>query len=68
MTHRSGYKYYKWNNSKPSKGYSSTQFINTSRFTDLTKFTEEVSKQQLEFEPGTDYIYGINHESLSNGP
>ena len=64
MTHRSGYKYYKWNDSNPSKGYSSTQFINTSRFTDLTEFTEEVSKQPLEFEPGTEYLYGINQAIL----
>lgn len=50
MTHRSGYGYYgnpQW-------------FTSTVKYNNLVDFVNDVSKHPVEFEPGSDYLYGLN--------
>ena len=50
MTHRSGYSYYgnpKW-------------FTSTVKYQNLVDFVNDVAKHPVEFEPGSDYLYGLN--------
>ena len=56
MTHRSGYRY----QSSPSfKGVTSPV-----KYKDLEAFVEDVAELPLEFEPGSQYQYGINQAIL----
>jgi CubicO group peptidase (beta-lactamase class C family) len=50
MTHRSGYSYY--NNPE--------FFTSTLKYDNLKEFASDVAKHPVEFEPGTNYLYGIN--------
>jgi CubicO group peptidase (beta-lactamase class C family) len=50
MTHRSGYSYY--NNPE--------FFTSTLKYDNLEDFASDVAKHPVEFEPGTNYLYGIN--------
>ena len=50
MTHRSGYSYY--NNPE--------FFTSTLKYDNLKDFASDVAKHPVEFEPGTNYLYGIN--------
>lgn len=50
MTHRSGYSYY--NNPE--------FFTSTLKYDNLEDFASDVAKHPIEFEPGTNYLYGIN--------
>ena len=67
MTHRSGYLYYAdngdyWLTSTHRQLYP--KYINTSRFRNLEDFSVAVSRQPLEFEPGSMYGYGLNQALL----
>jgi CubicO group peptidase (beta-lactamase class C family) len=54
MTHRSGYTYY----GNPHN------FTSTVKYENLDDFVTDVSKHPLEFEPGSNYLYGINQAIL----
>jgi CubicO group peptidase (beta-lactamase class C family) len=54
MTHRSGYTYY----ANPH------WFTSTVKYDNLIDFVNDVAKHPVEFEPGTDYVYGINQAIL----
>ena len=54
MTHRSGYTYY-------GNPYN---FTSTIKYDNLNDFVNDVSKHPVEFEPGSDYLYGINQAIL----
>ena len=50
ITHRSGYGYYgnpQW-------------FTSTVKYNNLVDFVNDVAKHPVEFEPGSDYLYGLN--------
>jgi len=50
LTHRSGYGY-----------YGNPQFFtSTIKYNNLDDFSKDVAKHPLDFEPGSDYLYGIN--------
>jgi CubicO group peptidase (beta-lactamase class C family) len=50
LTHRSGYGY-----------YSNPQFFtSTVKYNTLDEFSEDVANHPVEFEPGSNYLYGIN--------
>ena len=50
LTHRSGYGY-----------YGNPQFFtSTLKYNNLEDFSKDVASHPVEFEPGTDYLYGIN--------
>lgn len=50
MTHRSGYGYY----GNPN------WFTSTVKYNNLVDFVNDVAKHPVEFEPGSDYLYGLN--------
>ena len=50
LTHRSGYKYY--NNPQ--------FFTSTIKYNNLDDFVKDVANHPLDFEPGSDYLYGLN--------
>ncbi|MDP6931233.1 MAG: serine hydrolase domain-containing protein [Planctomycetota bacterium] len=60
MTHRSGYTYYLFGT--PHE-YGSPH-PNQTRFHDLQDYVEVAAKTPVNFEPGTDYVYGINQAIL----
>ena len=65
MTHRSGYKYYGQSFVGGIGGatYEEPQ-PNQIKYTNLDQFVKDVAAQPLEFEPGTQYLYGINQAIL----
>ena len=54
MTHRSGYAYY----GNPHN------FTSTVKYDNLDDFVTDVSKHPVEFEPGSNFLYGINQAIL----
>ena len=54
MTHRSGYTYYG----------NPLNFTSTLKYENLDDFVNDVSKHPVEFEPGSNYLYGINQAIL----
>ena len=64
MTHRSGYKYYNWKLYRLQPGEAMGRFINNEKYDNLKDFVEDVSKEPLEYEPGSMYVYGINQAIL----
>ena len=54
MTHRSGYGYYN----------NPYHFTSTIKYNNLIDFVTDVSSHPVEFEPGTDFLYGINQAIL----
>ena len=64
MTHRSGYKYYNWKIYRLQPGEAMGRFINHEKYDNLKDFVEDVSKEPLEYEPGSMYVYGINQAIL----
>ena len=58
MSHRSGYAYY-W--AQPS--HDSPQ-PNQTRFQNLQQYVEATARTPVNFEPGSDYVYGINQAIL----
>lgn len=67
LTHRSGYTYYNqygenWLFNMHKGIYP--DYINTSRFSNLDDFSNAISKEPLDFEPGTMYTYGLNQAIL----
>lgn len=62
MTHRSGYTYYPMVSGIPSTHDQPQQSQTT--FANLQEFCEVAAAYPLEFDPGTDYIYGINQAIL----
>ena len=57
LTHRSGFGYY----SDQGYGYG---FTNTLTYNNLKDFAKDLSKVELEFEPGEKYYYGLNQALL----
>ena len=64
MTHRSGYKYYNWKIYRLQSGESMGRYISHEKYDNLENFVEDVAKEPLEYEPGTQYVYGINQAIL----
>ena len=64
MTHRSGYKYYNWKIYRLQPGEAMGRFISHEKYDNLKDFVEDVSKEPLEYEPGSRYVYGINQAIL----
>ena len=67
LTHRSGYNYYAENGDHWVANMHRAlypRYINTARFNNLEDFSEAVSKQTLEFEPGSMFMYGLNQAIL----
>ena len=64
MTHRSGYKYYNWKIYRLQPGEAMGRFISHDKYDNLKDFVEDVSKEPLEYEPGSRYVYGINQAIL----
>ena len=64
MTHRSGYKYYNWKIYRLQPGESMGRYISHEKYDNLKDFVEDVAKEPLEYEPGTQYVYGINQAIL----
>lgn len=60
MTHRSGYSYYAF--ATPPEPDS--PHPNQTRFQDLQEFVEVAARTPVAFEPGSDYLYGINQAIL----
>ena len=52
MNHRSGYKYY--------DGY----YLDAFKSKDLEELVRKIADKPVDFEPGTKYLYGINHSIL----
>lgn len=69
MTHRSGYPYYgnpfllKADGYRDGATYEEPQ-PNQIKYDNLDDFVKDVASQPLEFEPGTQYLYGINQAIL----
>ena len=61
MTHRSGFGYYTWDGLPPRN--DEPQTLQT-RHADLQWFCEVAADSPLAFDPGTDYMYGINQAIL----
>ncbi len=61
MTHRSGFGYYSWDGLPPLSDEPHTL---QTRHEDLQTFCEVAAKHPLEFDPGTQYLYGINQAIL----
>ena len=61
MTHRSGYVYYALGTPSLHEWPSPT---NQARFADLAEFAEVAARHPVEFEPGSQYAYGINQAIL----
>ena len=61
MTHRSGYVYYSLGTPSLHERPSPT---NQARFADLAEFAEVAAAHPVEFEPGSQYAYGINQAIL----
>ena len=64
MTHRSGYKYYNWKIYRLQPDEAMGRFISHEKYDNLEEFVEDVSNEPLEYEPGTQYVYGINQAIL----
>ena len=64
MTHRSGYKYYNWKIYRLQSGEAMGRYISHEKYDNLEDFVEDVAKEPLEYEPGTQYVYGINQAIL----
>ena len=64
MTHRSGYKYYNWKIYRLQPGEAMGRFISHEKYDNLEDFVEDVAKQPVEYEPGSQYVYGINQAIL----
>ena len=61
MTHRSGFGYYSWDGLPPLTNEPHTF---QTRHENLQTFCELAAKYPLEFDPGTQYLYGINQAIL----
>ena len=64
MTHRSGYKYYNWKIYRLQPDEAMGRFISHEKYDNLEDFIEDVANEPLEYEPGTQYVYGINQAIL----
>ncbi|MDB4810156.1 beta-lactamase family protein [bacterium] len=73
MSHRSGWTYYSgWENGVPKKNSLQNPVPpgfhrphpNQTRFNDLQSFCELIAKEPLHFEPGSEFIYGVNQAIL----
>ena len=64
MTHRSGYKYYNWKIYRLQPGEAMGRFISHEKYDNLEDFVEDVAKEPVEYEPGSQYVYGINQAIL----
>ena len=67
MSHRSGYGYYVMGGGSteaPAPPAYDRPHPNQTRFNDLQEFCEVTAKQPLMFEPGADFLYGINQAIL----
>ena len=67
MSHRSGYSYYVMGGGStdaPAPPAYDRPHPNQTRFDDLQEFCEVAAKQPLMFEPGSEFLYGINQAIL----
>lgn len=64
MTHRSGYKYYNWKIYRLQPDEAMGRYISHEKYDNLEDFVEDVANEPLEYEPGTQYVYGINQAIL----
>ena len=64
MTHRSGYKYYNWKIYRLQPDEAMGRYISNEKYDNLRDFVEDVANEPLEYEPGTQYVYGINQAIL----
>ncbi len=67
LTHRAGFGYYNdvyGENSFVGKPSPLNKYMNTYVYKNLDEFSNAVSKQTLEFEPGKHYFYGLNQDIL----
>lgn len=73
MTHRSGWTYYHgWEDGLPNPASIENPIPpgfdrphpNQTRFDDLQTFCEMIADEPLAFEPGTDFLYGVNQAIL----
>ena len=64
MTHRSGYKYYNWKIYSLQPESSNFGYIAHEKYDNLKDFVEDVAKEPLEYEPGTQYVYGLSQAIL----
>jgi len=68
MSHRSGYRYYALayapTPAEPVPPAYDAPHPNQTRFNDLKEFCEVAARQPLEFDPGSDFVYGINQAIL----
>ena len=67
MSHRSGYSYYVMGGGStdaPAPPAFDRPHPNQTRFDDLQEFCEVAAKQPLMFEPGSEFLYGINQAIL----
>jgi len=69
MTHRSGYRYYarpflqKFGRGTGGASFDEPQY-NQIKYNNLDDYVKDVASQPLEYEPGTQYQYGINQAIL----
>ncbi len=64
MTHRSGYKYYNWKIYRLQPEEAMGRYISHDKYDNLEDFVEDLAKEPLEYEPGTQYVYGLNQAIL----
>ena len=73
MAHRSGWSYYSgWDDGVPNNNSVKNPVPpgfdrphpNQTRFNDLQSYCEEIAKEPLEFEPGSQFLYGVNQAIL----
>ena len=64
MTHRSGYQYYNWKIYRLQPEASMGRYISHEKYDNLKDFVEDVAKEPLEYEPGTQYVYGLSQAIL----
>jgi len=67
LTHRAGFGYYTdvyGENSFIGRPSPLNKYMNTYVYKNLDEFSKAVSKQALEFEPGSHYFYGLNQDIL----
>jgi len=73
MAHRSGWSYYSgWDDGVPNNNSVKNPVPpafdrphpNQTRFNDLQSFCDAIAKEPLEFEPGSQFLYGVNQAIL----
>ena len=58
------YKYYNWKLYRLQPGEAMGRYISHEKYDNLKDFAEDVAKEPLEYEPGTQFVYGISQAIL----